>query len=149
MREAARSDNRISFLGQRSPEDIYALMGDAKFLVMPSVWAEPFGLTVIEAFAKGTPVLASRVGALTEMVREEETGALFEPGNAENLAASVRNILGSPVLSSKMRCAARAEFETRYDRDANYEQLVNVYREAINVKRAGTVPLANVPIART
>ena len=98
---------------------------------MPSVWYETFGLTMIEAFAKGTPVIASRMGAMTEIVRQNETGFLYEPGQAEELARVVQQAIDKPDVLRQMRKAARAEYESKYSPNPNYEQLINLYELAI------------------
>ena len=70
-------------------EEVSAEMSKATFLVMPSEWYETFGLVLIEAFAHGLPVVASRLGAMEEIVNEGMTGLLFEHGNAEDFVAKV------------------------------------------------------------
>ncbi len=139
VRDAAGADSRITWLGHLPSEDVFNLMGEAKLLVMPSVWTEPFGLTVIEAYAKGTPVAASRIGALAELVREGETGFLFEPGNPADLSNAVQRSLQDPAALESMRERARAEFEARYTSEANYEQLLNIYRAAIEECRSASL----------
>ena len=65
------------------------MMRDAAFLVFPSEWFETFGLTIIEAYSTGLPVIASAVGAAAELVRDGSTGLLYEAGNAAALAKGV------------------------------------------------------------
>ena len=77
---------------------------------MPSIWYETFGRTIIEADAKGTPVVASRLGAMAELVDEGRTGLLFEPGNAAHMAAKVGCLLDDPARLAGMRVAARGQF---------------------------------------
>jgi glycosyltransferase involved in cell wall biosynthesis len=86
---------------------------------------------VIEAYAKGTPVVASNKGAMAELVRHQETGLLVEAGNADQLTASVEMLLDEPELRQRMRCAARAEFEQGYTADRNHELLMEIYHQAI------------------
>lgn len=128
---AAATDRRISWLGHKPEDAVYSLIGEAKFLIMPSVWYETFGLSMIEAFAKGTPVIASRMGAMTEIVRQNETGFLYEPGQGEELARVVQQAIDKPEVLRQMRKAARAEYESRYSPNPNYEQLIDVYELAI------------------
>lgn len=59
-------------------------------LVFPSVWYEGFPLSIVEAFAAGTPVIASRLGGMLEMIAEGKTGLLFHPGDADDLAHKIR-----------------------------------------------------------
>jgi glycosyltransferase involved in cell wall biosynthesis len=87
---------------------------------------------IIEAFAKGTPVIASRLGAMVEIVEDGSTGLLFEPGNPSDLAAKVRDIVGTTEQAARMRGAARGSFERRYTVERNYQVLMDIYEGAIN-----------------
>lgn len=123
--------------GWREPQDIYALMARAAYLVMPSVWYENFPRTLVEAYACGLPVIASRLGAMAELVRDGETGLLFEPGNAADLAQKMQWADGHPQAMRRMGEAARAEYEARYTPDTNFSQLMAIYTEAIEEHRSG------------
>ena len=68
VEEAAANDSRIEWLGRKSAEEVYALIGQAKFLLCPSNCYENFGRVIVEAFVKGTPVVASDLGAMAELV---------------------------------------------------------------------------------
>jgi len=85
-RAATMSGVRV--LGWRKPDEVHRLMRAAKVVVVPSVWYEPFGLVAIEALACSTPVIASRVGALEEVVQAPQ-GVLVAPGQPGALAAAV------------------------------------------------------------
>lgn len=127
----------VEVLGHRVPEEIYALMGEASFLVFPSEWFETFGRVAIEAFAKGTPVLAANIGAVGEVTEHGRTGLHFRPGDPENLAAKVEWLLSHPAELSRMRKEARAEYEARYTAERNYEMLMAIYCEVLEGKRLG------------
>jgi glycosyltransferase involved in cell wall biosynthesis len=103
----------------------------ASFLVMPSVWYETFGRTIIEAYATGTPVLASRLGAMAEIVEDGCTGLLFTPGDPVDLAAKVEWAWAHPNQMWKMGWEARREYEAKYTAEKNYDALIEVYRHAI------------------
>ena len=106
---------------------------DARFLIMPSVWYEPFGLSIIEAFACGKPVVASRLGGMPEIIEDGKTGLLFEPGNPDDLAAKVRWLIDHEDAAAQMGKAARAEFEAKYTAEKNYEMLMDIYEMAIKI----------------
>ena len=127
---AARRDPRIEPLGRRTPAEVLSLIGDAVCLVMPSTWYETFGRTVIEAFARGTPVLASRLGAMAELVDDGRTGLLFTPGDAADLAAKTRTLLADPARLARMREEARLKYEQKYTADVNYDMLTAIYERA-------------------
>jgi glycosyltransferase involved in cell wall biosynthesis len=94
-------------------------------------------LTIAEAFAAGVPVIASRLGSLTSMVRHRETGLLFEAGRAADLAAQVRWLLSNPDESPAMRVNARREFEENYTGERNYQLLMSIYSDAQKDRDAG------------
>ena len=86
VREATENRTEIDWLGHRSPSDVYEIMGDAALVVLPSECYETFGRVAVEAFAKGTPVVASNHGAMAEIVEHGRTGLLFRVGDPEDLA---------------------------------------------------------------
>ncbi len=135
VRTAAESDRRVEFLGRRSGVEIRQLMADAAALVFPSVWYEGLPKTILEAFAASTPVIASRLGSMAELVADGVTGALFAPGDAGDLSATVGRLFGGDDLRS-LRPAARAAFDASYTADANYQRLTAVYDDAIRVRHS-------------
>ncbi len=106
----------------------------ARFLVIPSIWFEPFGLVVAEAMGHGLPVIGSRIrGALPELVEDGVTGFLFEPGNTEDLADKMKLLWENPELCKKMGQAGREKAIREYSEDVFYERLMAVYRKAIEI----------------
>ena len=123
--------SNVKFMGRLARSECLKWLRRARFLIMPSECYETFGLPIIEAFACGKPVLASRLGAMKELVADGKTGLLFEPGNADDLAAKVRWMVENDVAVRQMGQAARAEFEAKYTAEKNYEMLMNIYGMAI------------------
>jgi glycosyltransferase involved in cell wall biosynthesis len=80
-------DGQFVFPGYR--RDVRPYVADYDVCIVPSIFAEPFGLTVIESYAFGVPVIASAVGGLPEIVKEGETGMLVPPSDPEALAAAI------------------------------------------------------------
>jgi glycosyltransferase involved in cell wall biosynthesis len=111
-------------------------MGSAGVLVFPSNWYETFGRVAIESFAAGTPVVASRIGAIAEVCGEGDAGLLFEPGNAADLAQKLRSALGNPIALQAMRSAARSAYETRFTMQENCRALIAAYEVAQMAARA-------------
>jgi glycosyltransferase involved in cell wall biosynthesis len=125
----------VEWLGRRPLEEVYQLMGEASFLVFPSEWYETFGRVAIEAFAKGTPVVASAIGAITELVEPGRTGLHFRPSDPQDLAQQVSWMLSHPEEVAKMRQNARAEFESKYTAQDNYKRLMEIYEQACHPTR--------------
>jgi glycosyltransferase involved in cell wall biosynthesis len=121
----------IQYRGRLSrPETLAAIQG-AKFLIFPSEWYEGFPVTIAESFACGTPVIASRLGSMPDIVADGRTGLHFEAGDADDLAQKVEWAWSHEAEIETMSRAARAEFEARYTAARNYEELIDIYRAAI------------------
>ncbi len=128
--ERSRQVSRIELMGRRASDEVAALMAGARFLIAPSVWYEPFGMTVIEAYSCGLPVIASRIGALAEIVQDGVTGLHFNPGDAADLAAKVEWAWNHPDAMAVMGRAARREYEAKYTAETNYQMLMRIYEQA-------------------
>jgi len=85
LEEEARSSElrSVYFAGQLNRAAVYDAIKRAAFLVVPGVWQEPFGLTIVEAFACGTPVLGASIGAIAEMVDDNRTGWHLTPNDPD------------------------------------------------------------------
>lgn len=103
----------------------------ARFLVMPSIWYETFGRTIIEAYATGTPVIASDLGAMADLVEDHETGLLFTPGNPVDLVKRVHYTLEHPSEVMRWGLAARKRFEQEYSATEAYERLMLIYNKLV------------------
>lgn len=125
----------VNLLGGLDVNAVRNEMASAKALILPSVWYENFPRTLVEAFASGLPVIASRIGALAELIEEGVAGLLFEPGNADDLAAKLQWAQQNPERMSQMGRNARKRYEAEYTADLNYDRLIAIYRDAI--KEAG------------
>ena len=128
----------VRFAGRLERPAVTAALQRARALVFPSIWYETFGRAIVEAFACGTPVIASRLGAAGDLVRDGETGLHFEAGEAEALAAVLRRALADPTALQRMGANARAEYERTYNPDAAYARLMEIYREAGTRMACGT-----------
>jgi glycosyltransferase involved in cell wall biosynthesis len=122
-------EDRVELLGYRPPGEVMSLMREARFLVFPSEWYETFGRSAAEAFACGVPVVASRLGALEEVVEDGVNGRLFGPGDPDALADAARDVTRAENEAG-MRRAARETFERRYTGSINLELLLDIYRKA-------------------
>jgi glycogen(starch) synthase len=107
--------DRIHFTGAVSPQDMPALYAAHDVLVFPSTWGEPFGRVMAEAMAAGLPVLAAAVGGVTEIVENEKTGLVFEPGNAADLAARILRVADDAAFRAKLAAAGREHVLTTFD----------------------------------
>jgi glycosyltransferase involved in cell wall biosynthesis len=131
VRSAAARGCGIECLGRMPARDAYEVVGRATLLVLPSEWYETFGRVAVEAFAKGTPVVASNLGAMAELIDHGRTGLLFRPGDSDDLATKVRELLAGPQRLAVMRGECRQEFEAKYTAPQNVRRLVEIYEAAI------------------
>jgi glycosyltransferase involved in cell wall biosynthesis len=133
VQEAAAQNAAIQWLQGVSHENVYDLIGAAAFLILPSQCYEgALPRVVIEAFAKGTPVVVSRLGAMAEIVDDRRNGLRFDPGNPEDLAAKVRCLFLDSSALKQMRRAARETFDQNFTADANHEVLMAIYARAVD-----------------
>jgi glycosyltransferase involved in cell wall biosynthesis len=130
VRDAAAVDPRIHFMGRLPQDQVYDVMGQASALMFPSVWYEGLPKTILESFARGTPVVASNLGSMSDLIVEGRTGAHFTPGNPADLARTVARLFTGNELES-MRSSTREEFESLYTGDANYRMLMDVYESVL------------------
>lgn len=128
--EAQRPDN-LALLGKLDRDALLDAVRGAACIVVPSLWPEAFGLTAVEAMAAGTPVIASRTGGLTEIVRNGIDGHLVPPGDVDAFASAVDRILADPVRARAMGQAGRAHATEAFSEDRFHDRLLSIYREAI------------------
>jgi glycosyltransferase involved in cell wall biosynthesis len=145
VREAAARDERIHWIGHRPHAEVLDWIGDGAFLVFPSNCYETFGLSIAEAFAKSTPVIASRLGAMEELVTHGQTGLHFAPGDAADLADRILQLWEAPELREHLRVQARREFENHYTADRNYQALMAIYADVLG----RSIPPARQPVLET
>jgi len=133
MESQVRSEglSNISFTGRLPRERVIEEMKSARFVVFPSQLYENMPLTIIEAFACGVPVLASKLGAMQEMVSQDRTGLFFQAGDVEDLARTAKLAWEQPHYMRQLGDNARAEYEAKYTAAANYRQLMEIYRQVI------------------
>lgn len=117
--------------GALQAAEVYAEMAVARALVMPSIWYENFPRTLVEAFACGLPVIASRLGAMATLVDDGITGLLFDPGHAADLRAKLQWSAEHPTELAEMGRAARRKYEADLTPQSNYEQLMAIYAQAV------------------
>jgi len=124
---SSKAGSGIEYLGPRPLPEVLDLMRSAEFLVFPSEWYETMGRTIMEAFAVGTPAVASRTGPPALMIVPGETGFHFQPGNAAELRERVEWCSSHLADLRAMRGKARQAFEANYTGAANAKILLTAY----------------------
>lgn len=119
------------FLGYLNGERLQKIIGGAMFVVVPSEWYENFPYSILEAFTLGKPVIGSEIGGIPELVRDGETGLLFEPGSTGDLAEKIQWMIDHPKERQEMGQRARELVEKECNPELHYEHLTGVYRMAL------------------
>lgn len=121
----------VEFTGQLGRDDVLRAVQDAMVQIVPSECYEGFPMVVLEAMACGTPVIASHIGSLGEIVLDDVTGKKFEPGNAGELATVVTELVKDPERLTAMRRSSRDHFDGTYAPAGHVAQLGDIYRSVI------------------
>lgn len=126
-RLAEASGGRAHLLGHVDPERLAATMRDATAILCPSIWFETFGLTAIEAFSLGRPVVASAIGALAEVV-DDASGIRVAAGDADAWARALDSLASDPARAANLGQGARQRYLAHFTPQRDAERLLAVYR---------------------
>jgi glycosyltransferase involved in cell wall biosynthesis len=121
----------IEFLGFVDGDKRFEILERAMFSVIPSRCYENMPYAALESFACGVPIIASRIGALGELVTDGVTGFLFEVGNADDLIRKVYQLINNKQLLLKMRYSARRYAEERFSEDTAYRSIMDIYNKTL------------------
>jgi glycosyltransferase involved in cell wall biosynthesis len=124
----------VDWVGWQSHDQVVRLMQNASVLVFPSIHYEGFPMTLVEAFASGLPIVASRVGGIAELIRDGYTGRLYQSGDPADLCAVLTELFANVEKLRYLGRNGRLEYEEKYTPERNYEQLMRVY--ALATERA-------------
>jgi len=133
--EEARAAFGTALLGPQPRERVLDLLHGARYLVAPSTSYETFGLALVEAYACGTPVIASGHGAFAELVEDGVTGLLFRPGDEEDLAAKIAWAEAHPERMREMGRAAYRLYTAQFTPARNADMLEAIYRHAMQTMK--------------
>lgn len=135
VRHAAATVAGVTWLGRRSGAEVLEILKRASVLMFPSRLYEGMPMSVIEAYATGTPVIGTRLGGTAEMIEDGRTGFLVAPGDPGALAAAVNPFVSDPARALELRRGARAAYLARYSADQNFEALMRIYEQALVERR--------------
>lgn len=134
LRAMAQEDASIVFHGVLTHRETLKTLCTSDLLICPSLWAEPFGLTVIEAMSAGIPVIASDIGGPAELVLPNQTGLLFSVGNRAALTAAMQQLLHAPRSLDEMGQAGRLRYLSCYTPTAHAAALTNCFARVIEAR---------------
>ena len=116
----------VVFVGYKVGNDLWDIVSNASFVVVPSEWYEVYGMVTYESFAHGKPVIGSNIGGTAELIEDGKTGLLFEPGNIRMLSEKIRYLINNPELIIKMGKRAREKVETELSPLRNYQSILSL-----------------------
>lgn len=121
----------VELLGSMDSSRVVHWMSRSVALLLPSIWYENFPRVLVEAFASGTPVIGSRIGALADLIEDGTTGLLFDPNSHEDLAKKMRWAATNPNEMIRMGRRARREYVEKYSEERNFELLHAIYKDVM------------------
>ena len=127
VRAAASQLSNVTVVGAVRHGEVVSYMQRARYLVVPSEWYENLTLVTLEAFACGTPVIASRLGSLIEVVDDGRCGLLFAPGDPHDLAVKADYLWSHPEYAGTLGEEGRSSYRAQFTAERNYEQLLEAY----------------------
>lgn len=137
VREAAAAGH-VRYLGPLWSREMRDELRGAVALALPSIWFEGFPMVAVEAFAAGTPVIASRIGSLTDIVEDGVTGLLAEPGDADQLGGRFAWAIDHPAELAELGARARQRYVSRYQGATHLATLLDIYQASIARSRRAT-----------
>ncbi|MCC9135059.1 glycosyltransferase family 4 protein [Pontibacter silvestris] len=132
VQEYAAKYDDVEYCGFQNSSFITEMLKKSKGLIFPSVWYEGMPITILEAFSTGTPVIASDIDNINEIVENNVNGIHFRLGDSDSLADALKTF--NPDIDESQRFLykqARKTFERKYTREGNYELLMAVYHDVI------------------
>jgi glycosyltransferase involved in cell wall biosynthesis len=99
---------KVRFMGELSREQVWGCLAEVDVLAVPSLWYEAFSLIAHEAFLAGTPVIASRLGALAEVVQDGVDGLLVPPNDVSAWTSALQRLVDEPALLENLRTGVQA-----------------------------------------
>jgi glycosyltransferase involved in cell wall biosynthesis len=132
VRQGSEADPRIEYLGRKSLAEVCDYLAKAAFLIFPSTWYEPFGRTIVEAYCKGTPVVAAFTPPMKAMIDDGVTGFLYNAADNKGLSSAVSILMADSERLNLMRTQARNKYLAAYTEDQNYRQLMDIFHQCIN-----------------
>ena len=123
----------VVFTGFLDKEQQVSLWSNSSALVVPSIWDEPFGMVVLEAWAKERPIIAYAKGALPELIRHGVTGLLADPFSVEALAKNIQELIDKPDLGPRLGKAGNLRLKNEFNRTLWLSRIESVYQKVVPV----------------
>ncbi|MDD3150910.1 MAG: glycosyltransferase [Candidatus Gastranaerophilales bacterium] len=122
----------VEFLGFKNEKELKELYNGCTALILPSNWFENCPISILEAFAIGKPVIASKIGGIPELVENGQNGLLFLPSKEHELACCMQYLQFKPHIVEKLGKNARKKAEELYNSKIHVNRLLKIYNQTIN-----------------
>ena len=133
VKNTSNNSNNIQYRGFQNKEVLNQALASSQALIVPSIWFEGMPMTVLEAYAGGTPVIASKIGVLAEMIINGETGFHFAPGEVESLITILDKFSGlSDQSKQEISKNCIKEYNKKYTLENNIKSLEKIYTTVLN-----------------
>lgn len=129
-----KSLKNVEFVGNLKKKELFALLQNSSFSIAPSLWYDNQPNAVLESLSVGTPVIASDHGSFPEIIKDNETGVLFEPGNSEDLALKIKSLLDNKFLLEEMSGKSITFIKENHSPEKHYSSLMRIINNTIFVK---------------
>ncbi len=127
----AEGQTFVDYHGLMERDEAMQVMGRSRCVLLPSQWMETFGLVAVEAMSRGVPPVAAASGAFPELIDDGRTGLLVAPTDVGGWARAIGAVDRERARFDAMGAAARRLYRERFSADRNLEQLIDIYRFAI------------------
>ncbi|GAF70497.1 unnamed protein product, partial [marine sediment metagenome] len=124
-------NKHVKILGELEKNEIYQIIRNAAFIVVPSIWYENMPNVILESFSFGKTVVGSRIGSIPELVKHGETGLLFEPADTDDLAEKMKWMIDHPKECWRMGQNARRLIEKEYNPELHYKRIMEVFKNIL------------------
>jgi glycosyltransferase involved in cell wall biosynthesis len=131
LQEQFKSCLNIEFRGYLNKPDVLTAMKRSKACICPSLWYEGSPLTILEAFATGTPVIASNLGSMKETIKDGYNGLHFIAGDINDLRAKVELLIQLTTNNKDLYKNARQTYLEKYHPEVHYNSIINIYEQTI------------------
>lgn len=133
VKKEAATNNHIIYRGFLKQDDIREVLRNTYMLVCPSLWDEPFGRVVLDAYQMDVPVIGTTYGALPSIIKDKITGIIVDPNDRNSLKNAICEAIGNSNLYDNM-IKNIPDFVDEFSTEAQVEHFINIYESCINQK---------------
>ncbi|MBU0573216.1 MAG: glycosyltransferase family 4 protein [Candidatus Margulisbacteria bacterium] len=135
VKEFANDLSTVEIVGPLSHEELPQFYRNMDIGIVPSLWDEPFGLVVLEMMASGLPVIATRVGAIPEIIQNDMMGCLVEPNDVQALVENIESLIEKPDKRLSLGIAGRNRIKQAFSCGQHIESLIDIYRQILRGRK--------------